>query len=211
MGEVIDKIGIMDNISMQKPLILELGCGSKKKNICAVGVDALDYPCVDLVGDVFDVLQALPAACVDGVYAYHFIEHVSDINSLMLELSRVLKPNGLVELVAPHFSNPYFYSDPTHRSFFGLYTFCYISNDSPFSREVPTYQSNLLFSVEQVDLRFKSTKPFYFRHVFKLIFGKIFNSCNYMKEFYEENFCYLFPCYEVCYKLRSGANATDSK
>jgi ubiquinone/menaquinone biosynthesis C-methylase UbiE len=127
---------------------------------------------------------------------------VDDINGLMLELFRVLKPDGRAEFVAPHFSNPYFYSDPTHRRYFGLYTFCYFSAGSPFRRTVPAYQKELSFRLERVDLLFKSARPFYVRYALKSLVGKLFNSCYYMKELYEENFCYLFPCYEIRYRLR---------
>jgi SAM-dependent methyltransferase len=202
MSKIIDKFGLIENSSHSSPLVLELGCGPRKRTAGAIGIDVLDYPGVDLVGDVYDVLRKFLAGCVDEVYAYHFIEHVDDVNKLMSELSRVLKPNGLVEFIAPHFSNPYFYSDATHRSFFGLYTFCYLSVDSPFWCKVPTYKKDLFFKLERVDLRFKSARPFFIRCVLKSLIGKIFNSCNYMKELYEENLCYLFPCYEVCYRLR---------
>lgn len=180
---------------------IELGCGNAKKNKDAIGIDMLDAPCVDIQGDVYEVLSQFPAQSVDAVYAYHFIEHVPDVPALLSELARVLKPRGVVEFVAPHFSNPYFYSDPTHRSFFGLYTFCYYASHSPFTRQIPMYGYQPDFKIASVDLIFKSTRPFYFRHGFKKILGLIFNSCNYLKEFYEEFFCYLFPCYEVKYRL----------
>lgn len=202
MREIIDKHGLLTDHTLESPLVLELGCGSNKKTPGAIGIDALDYPDVDIVGDVFDVLQRFPADCVDQVYAYHFIEHVEDLNKLMLELHRIVKPDCLIMFVAPHFSNPYFYSDPTHRRFFGLYTFCYYSSVSPFRRKVPTYQRELLFRLERVDLRFKSPPPFYIRYAVKTLVGRLFNSCIFMKELFEENFCYLFPCYEVCYRLR---------
>lgn len=184
------------------PLKLELGCGEFKKNFSSIGVDALDYPSVDLVGDIFEVLRRLPDSSVDSVYSYHFIEHINDISLLMTELSRVVKPNALVEFVAPHFSNPYFYSDPTHHNYFGLYTFSYLTKSLLFARQVPTYKNTLTFSLDKVDLRFKSAKPFHFRYGIKTIIGAIFNSCRYMQELYEENFCYLFPCYEIFYRLR---------
>ncbi|HEY0563145.1 MAG TPA: methyltransferase domain-containing protein, partial [Methylophilus sp.] len=153
-------------------------------------------------GDIYSALAKFPDASVDQVYSYHFIEHVESVNILLAELARVVKVGGHIEFVAPHFSNPYFYSDPTHRSFFGLYTFSYFSTHATLQRQVPTYQEKLWFHLEQVDLIFKSSPPFYFRHLVKRSFGLIFNSCNYMKELYEENFCYLFPCYEVRYTLR---------
>ena len=113
-----------------------------------------------------------------------------------------MKPQGKLELVVPHFSNPFFYSDPTHRRFFGLYTFSYIAKDNIFTRKVPQYGWDSMFILEDVDLHFKSSRPFYGRHGIKKLLGMVFNSCTYLKEFYEENLCYVFPCYEVRYVIR---------
>jgi len=187
---------------LNKPITIELGCGERKRHIDAIGIDAISYPGVDLVGDVFEVLKKFPSECVDEVYSYHFIEHVQDIDNLMSELSRIVKVGGIVEFVAPHFSNPYFYSDPTHRRYFGLYTFCYLANSSLFKRSVPNYNKQFQFELEKVDLHFKSSRPFYIRYGIKYVIGKIFNSCAYLKELYEENLSFLFPCYEIRYRLR---------
>lgn len=201
-----DKNGVLDRLSTLDTIIIELGCGANKRHSNAIGIDALDYPSVDIVGDIYEVLAKLPFGSVDQVFAYHFIEHVESISRLLAELARVVKVGGEIEFVAPHFSNPYFYSDPTHRSFFGLYTFSYFSIVAPLRRKVPTYQERLWFRLDHVDLIFKSSPPFFFRHAFKKLLGSIFNSCGYMKELYEENLCYLFPCYEVRYRLcRIGA------
>lgn len=197
-----DKNGLLERLDTLEPAIIELGCGANKRHLNAIGIDALDYPCVDIVGDIYAVLASFPSGCVDKVFAYHFIEHVENVSRLLAELSRVVRAGGEVEFVAPHFSNPYFYSDPTHRSFFGLYTLSYFSVDALLRRKVPTYQEQLRFRLDQVDLIFKSSPPFYARHAFKSLLGSIFNSCRYMQELYEENLCYLFPCYEVRYRLR---------
>jgi ubiquinone/menaquinone biosynthesis C-methylase UbiE len=199
---VNDKNNLIPLLSTLESLSIELGCGANKRHANAVGIDALDYPCVNIVGDIYEVLAQFPSGSVDVVYSYHFVEHVENLNRLLAELSRIVKIGGYVEVVAPHFSNPYFYSDPTHRSFFGLYTFNYFSANSTFKRKVPTYQEKLNFKLDQVDLIFKSSPPFYLRHILKKTIGSFFNSCNYMKELYEENFCYLFPCFEVKYKLK---------
>jgi SAM-dependent methyltransferase len=200
--QINDKNNLLVRLDTFETTVLELGCGSNKRHANAVGIDALDYQCVDIVGDIYEVLAQFPSGSVDKVYSYHFIEHVESVNRLLVELSRVVKVGGEVEFVAPHFSNPYFYSDPTHRSFFGLYTFSYFSINSPLQRKVPTYQERLWFKLDHVDLVFKSSPPFYIRHAFKKLIGLIFNSCSYMRELYEENLCYLFPCSEVRYKLR---------
>lgn len=199
---IVDKKNILQRVSSVSRIELELGCGNRKRHRQAIGVDMLDYPDVDIVGDIYEVLAVLPNQSVDAVYSYHFVEHVPDVSKLLSELARIVKPNGCVEFVAPHFSNPYFYSDPTHRSFFGLYTFSYYANKSPFARHVPTYGYKAEFRINKVNLVFKSTRPFIVRYGIKRLIGSIFNSCTYLKELYEENFCYLFPCYEVHYILQ---------
>ena len=202
MNKVIDKNELLVGLTTSSSLIIELGCGVKKKNPTAIGIDILDYPEVDIVGDIVEVFKKFPDSCVAHISSYHFIEHISNLDLFMSELERIIKPGGVIDFVAPHFTNPYFYSDPTHQKFFGLYTFCYMSYSSIFSRKIPTYQKDLRFTLVSVDLIFKSPKPFYGRYAFKSIIGYLFNSCNYMKELYEENFCYLFPCYEIRYQLK---------
>jgi SAM-dependent methyltransferase len=199
---IIDKNGILPRICGFKHVELELGCGNSKRNKQSIGIDMLDGPDVGIVGDIYDVLAMFPSQSVDVVSSYHFLEHIPDVPKLLSELARVVKADGCVEFVAPHFSNPYFYSDPTHRSFFGLYSFCYYASESPLKRQVPTYGHKPEFRIEKIDLIFKSSRPFFIRYGIKRLVGMLFNSCNFLKELYEENFCYFFPCYEVRYLLR---------
>lgn len=199
---IIDKRGLIERIKELPSVTLDIGCGPNKKIPGAIGIDALDYDAVDIVGDVFEVLAAIPSASVDSVHSFHFFEHIEDFPRLLGEVARVLKSGGGLEVVVPHYSNPYFYSDPTHKRFFGLYTFCYYASESLFSRKVPTYQHAIQFELIEVNLGFKSSRPFYFRHGFKKVIGAVFNSCGYMKEFYEENLSQIFPCYEIRYRLQ---------
>ena len=198
----IDKSNILSKLDSKSFIELELGCGNRKRKSTAIGIDQLDYGCVDIVGDVLTVLSQFPDQCVDVVRSFHFFEHVADVTDLLRGIERVMKEGGNLEIVVPHFSNPYYFSDLTHRSFFGLYTFDYLAANSNFSRKVPTYGKRIAFEVDGVELTFKSPRPFYGRYGIKRLIGGLFNSCNYMRELYEENFCYLFPCYEIRYRLR---------
>ena len=119
----------------------------------------------------------------------------------MLELSRVMVKNANLIVVVPHFSNPYYYSDSTHKQPFGMYTFSYYAKDSLFSRQCPTYQRKINFQIKSVKLIFKSPRPFYFRYGLKKIAQFIFNMSSYLKELYEENFCWIIPCYELRFEL----------
>jgi len=179
------------------PVKLELGCGPRKRIPGAITTDLLDYECVDIVGEVFSVLKQFPDDSVDYIYSFHFVEHVGDLALFMGEIQRILRKGGVLEVIVPHFSNPHFYSDYTHKSAFGLYTFDYFTFNSYFKRTSPTYQNKIELKLEKVDLRFGSFRPYYLRHGVRLALGKIANLCKYTQEFYEENLCYLFPCSEV--------------
>jgi len=197
----VDKASVLSRIQTMDQVILELGCGQRKRNSTAIGVDILDYDCVDIVGDIFEVLEKIPDHSVDSIYSYHFFEHIDNLELLIYHIERVLKVAGTLDVVVPHFSNPYFYSDYSHRSFFGLYTFCYLASSSLFKRQVPSYQRKIRCKLISVDLVFKAPRPFYVQFLVKKILERIVNISNYTKELYEGNFCYIFPCYEINYKL----------
>ncbi len=70
----------------------------------------------------------------------------------MAELHRVTRSGGRIEVIVPHFSNPYGYSDPTHVRFFGAYSFYYFCDaaDQP-PRAVPAFYVPQRFTVEKVE------------------------------------------------------------
>lgn len=199
---VIDKSGKLAALSSGKQtVVLELGCGAHKKHHEAIGIDAIDYDGVDIVGDVHDVLSRIPEKSVSAVYSYHFFEHVEDIERLMEGLAHVLKPEGRLVIAVPHFSNPYYYSDYTHKRPFGLYSLSYLSEDNLFARKVPHYSKRIFYQLTAVNLYFKSPRPFYIRWALKRMVQMLVNINRFTLEFYEENLCYLIPCYEVKYEL----------
>ncbi|WP_092202466.1 methyltransferase domain-containing protein [Blastococcus tunisiensis] len=186
----------------RRPLHLELGCGSTKQQAEAVGIDIMQLPGVDVVADAVEVLRSLPDASVSSIYSEHFMEHIDDPLALLREAARVLKPNGDFRAVIPHFSNPAFYSDPTHRSFFGLYTFSYWVQSSGFRRGVPQYVDPVPLDLISARHVFKSSRPFYVRHALKKLAGAWVNRSRWTQEFYEEHLCWVMPCYEIDFLLR---------
>jgi ubiquinone/menaquinone biosynthesis C-methylase UbiE len=184
---------------------LDLGCGQRKRSSDYIGVDVIEAPGVDLVGDVYEHLDRLPDAWVTEVFSSHFLEHLEAPQRLLEAVARVLEPGGRFEIIVPHFSNPYFYSDWTHRRSFGLYSLSYVVGGDRFKRTVPTYGVSLPFEIETIRLSFKSPRPFYGRYAIKRAIGLVVNSSPAMQEFYEENLCWLVPCYEIQYVLRRVA------
>ena len=199
MSGIVDKRGRLATLSSGGPIVLELGCGERKRRAEAIGIDAIDYDSVDVVGDIFDVLAAIPDEAVDEIYSSHFVEHLPDLERLVRELRRVLKVGGRVLTIAPHFSNPYFYSDYTHRAMFGLYTFSYLATDRIYTRRVPHYVKDSGFELLGARLVFKAPRPFYLRHAWRKLVQIVVNSSVVMQECYEGGWCFLLPCYEVEY------------
>lgn len=195
MTAKIAKLDMQDKASRGEAIKLDLGCGSTKR-AGFIGVDGKNLPGVDIVVDLEEGLSFLPDECVDTIYSSHFFEHVENLELLMGECFRVLKREGRMEVRVPHFSNPYFYSDYTHRRFFGLYTFHYFAaTENQLVRKVPNFYTDVRFRVLSQRLIFFS--PFPSRNRWKQRLGRIFNRNAYWQELYEENFCYLFPCYEL--------------
>ena len=192
---MLDKKNILQKIKEGDKIILDLGCGHLKKQPNWIGIDILDAEGVDIVGDIYEVIKAFPDNSVDEVHAYHFFEHIPDVPVLLIELRRVLKRPGFIEVVVPHFSNAYFYSDYTHKSFFGLYSFSYMVNDNLLKRKVPNYNLTTGLQLESVFLYFKS--PFLINRPFRRLWQLIFNANTFMKEWYEDSWSSNFPCYEV--------------
>ena len=197
----IDKRNILSSFKIGE-LVLELGCGNQKKHQTAIGIDSRDFACVDIVGEIFDVLADLPDCSVSAIYAYHFIEHVDDLSSLLTELVRVCCIDGTIELSVPHFSNPFFYSDPTHKKTFGLYTLAYFFESELFRRPIPDYSRIPAASLISVDLVFKSYRPNYIRHTLKFFFSCIVNLNSWTQELYEEMGSGVFSCYEINYLVK---------
>jgi hypothetical protein len=194
MTEVLDKHDVLRHITGAK---LDLGCGARKRAPEYIGVDVIDHDDVDVVGDVFDVLHRIPTSSVAFVFSSHFMEHVERIDLLIQEIGRVLIADGRLETIVPHFSNPYYYSDVTHRTSFGLYSMSYFVDRSPFKRQVPLYAHPPLFHLDEVDLIFKAPRPFYARYALSRAIQPIANLSRATQEFYEGIVASWLPCYEL--------------
>lgn len=148
-----------------------------------------------------EVLGSLDDESVAEVFSSHLFEHVDDLDGLMRELGRVLAVGGRLHVVVPHFSNAYFYSDPTHRRPFGLYTFSYYAEDALLRRRVPTYDHEVRLRLESARLHFRSSTEFRTRYRIKEGLGRLVNASGWLQEFYEENLYGILPCYELEFEL----------
>ncbi len=193
---------VINKINNDKNSILELGCGKKKKNSNYISIDILDSPEVDIRGDVFEILSQINDGVIDEIHSSHFIEHIDDLELLLRECSRVLRKGGKFYARVPHHSNPYFYSDYTHKRFFGLYTMQYFCKSKYFHRIVPNYDIDFQLSISEIKILFGAERPFYLKYIIGKFYNKFFNCSVLMKEYYETNLSKIFPCTELDIELQ---------
>lgn len=182
------------------PIVLELGCGPVRSIPEAFTLDRLPLPTVDFVCDLNQGLPFLPDNSVERIHSSHFLEHVENLEHLISECFRVLKPKGTFTGVVPHFSNPCYYSDYTHKHYFGLYTFSYFSKTDFFSWPGDKTYNSIDFEILRIEYRFKS--PIRWIRWIKQIFEKWVNRKRNRQEFYEGNLSGILHAAELHFELR---------
>lgn len=211
INKIANRESLIEHLNGRAEVKLELGCGNIKRFPDSIGIDLLVTDAVDIVGDAIEVLTLFPDSSVDSVHSNHFLEHVGNPDKLLFEVARILKHGGTANFVVPHFSNPFFYSDPTHLHCFGIYTFAYYTEAKCFRRTVPSYARVDGLTLMSVDLSFKSYRPNYIRYAIKKCLEKIVNLNFWTKEFYEELLCWILPCYEISVSITKTTNSHPLK
>jgi len=188
-------------IERAEGLRLNLGCG-RRSRVGFFGIDCLPLPTADIVADLNEPLRELPDNCVSEVYSRHTLEHVRNFLPLMAELHRVTRPGSRIEIIVPHFSNPYGYSDPTHVRQFGLYTFFYFADeeDQP-QRKVPSFYLPERFTVEALEIRL--LKRSRLGRPVSSGLEWIINRGMGLLDWYERAACWTFPAESIRYVLRT--------
>lgn len=189
-----------DDVQSGRTLRLELGSGGFVRD-GFYGVDAMDLPGVAIQADLNCPLSLLPDESVDELVSHHCFEHVSNFLGLMRELHRVMRPGARMTVVVPHFSNPYYYSDPTHLRFFGLYSMYYFVSEEkqPGARKVPSFYTDFRFLVDSIEIRLMP------RSIFSRIrwpfLGSLINRGLAWADWYERRLCWTIPANTIEYVL----------
>ena len=110
-----DKVRIIEKYHSKKGTLLDLGAGTGdflvKAEKCGwntIGVEPslkarniAENKGVKFINDT----KSLEDASLDVVTMWHVLEHVPDIQYYILELKRILKPNGLIIIAVPNFKS----------------------------------------------------------------------------------------------------------
>jgi len=181
--------------------ILDLGCGNAKTP-GAIGVDCRPHTHADLIYDLDVYPWPLADDQFDRIICNHIVEHVADFVRFVEEVHRVAKPGARVEIVTPHFSNRFGYTDPTHRRYLSLFAFDYFISPPPFR---PSWISRAFETQSPVadfysTARFEKTRAWLrFARPFRLI--GIQWLANRFPYFYEAYLAFIFPARDLYFTL----------
>ena len=106
--------------------VLDVGCGLNKYPN-AIGIDYNPRTAADVIHDLGRMPYPFPDNEFDEIISRHVVEHIPDVMLFVSELHRITKPGGRIRFVTPHYSNPDWPGDPTHRNHFNSYSFQYFT------------------------------------------------------------------------------------
>ena len=189
------------DIDLGVPLRIELGSGgAPRKGFYAL--DLRELPGVDGLADLNEPLSLLPDDSVEHVYSRHVLEHVAELDVVLGEMRRITRRDGLVEIIVPHHTNPYGYSDPTHVRFFGLYTMHYYVEPEKqgLKRLLPAFYSDIRFEVDSIEIDFyRETRA---DRIIAPMMKRFVNLSLATQDFYERRLAPFYHAWQITYRLR---------
>ena len=119
----------------------------------------------------------------------------------MNEIHRITTAGATIEIIVPHFSNVYAFSDPTHVRLFGLYSMYHFVSPKyqPQTRHVPDFYTDVRFRVKSLTIQFYRSSTF--DKLLAPILFKIVNYNTYTQEFYERRLSHFFHAWQIRYLL----------
>ena len=131
-------------------MVLDIGCGKRKIEPDAVGIDISRDSAADHIWDLDRYPWPLPDGAFHRIHMSHVIEHLEDPMRAMAEVWRVADDAADVFIATPHFSSHNSYTDPTHRRHLAAASFQYFTG-----KDFPTFAGSACrFDVVSVELTF---------------------------------------------------------
>ena len=170
-------------------MVLDVGCGTRKIEPDAIGIDAYPRSAADVIWDLDEFPWPLDSGKFDRIHMSHIIEHVRDVNRTMAEIHRVARDGADVFVVTPHYSSHNSYTDPTHVRHMAARSFRYFTGE-----DFATFGgSKVKFSIENLELTFG--KNFVLDGIGRWLAGR-------NMEWYERHAAWIFPAQDIRCQLK---------
>ena len=128
---------------------LDLGCSFHKRD-GFVGIDILKSDGIDVQTDA--CFLPFKENSFDEIYSSYALEHIQDNLKVLEEIWRVCKDGAIVRLILPHFSNPAFSDDLTHKHRYSTRTFEHYDQELHEITGHPNYLPGINLKVKQARL-----------------------------------------------------------
>ena len=171
-------------------MVLDIGCGSRKIEPDAVGIDVSPDSAADHVWNLDCYPWPLEESRFSRIHMSHVIEHLEDPMRAMAEVWRVACDGADVFVTTPHFSSHNSYVDPTHRRHLAASTFEYFTG-----KDFPTFAgSPFRFDIVAVELTFGGN--FVLDNLGRFLAGR-------SQKWYERHAAWIFPALDIRAHLRA--------
>ena len=118
--------------------VLEIGSGyARTPGVFTIDINPAVAP--DILHDLDSFPWPIEDSSFDAVIMFSVIEHLGYPVRAIEECHRVLKPNGKIYLLTPHFSDSGSFIDPTHKWHFSARSFDYFVSGTSFQKEYGFY------------------------------------------------------------------------
>ena len=165
-------------------MVLDVGCGTRKAEPGAIGIDVSPRSGAEIVWDLDDIPWPLETGTFERVHMSHILEHVRDAGRTMAEVHRVSRPGADVFVTTPHFSSHNSYTDPTHVRHMAARSFQYFTGEDFASFT----GSEVRFEIQSVELTFG--KNFLLDGIGRWLAGRNL-------EWYERHAAWIFPAQDI--------------
>jgi SAM-dependent methyltransferase len=175
--------------------MLDIGCG-KNKTAGAIGMDVNPRTAADVIYDLNHRPYPFVDDWFDEIICRHVIEHVREPLAVMSELHRITRAGGVIKIVAPHWTNPDFATDLTHRNHLNSYSF----NNLTVGREVFAFYTDARFRQRMVYVTLLNLwKPFGLEFLVNL--DNRYPRMRFLRKFWEQYLNAIVRGKEIQYEL----------
>jgi SAM-dependent methyltransferase len=171
-------------------MVLDVGCGKRKIEPEAIGVDVSPDSAADRIWNLDRYPWPLESGRFDRIYLSHIIEHLDDPMHAMAEVYRVATDGADVFVTTPHYSSHNSYVDPTHTRHLAAASFDYFTGKDFPTFAGPPYR----FDIVSVELTFGGN--FVLDNLGRVLARR------WMK-WYERHAAWIFPALDIRCHLRA--------
>lgn len=170
-------------------MILSVGCGERSPQEGIVRLDISPAVKPDIVWDLNNYPYPLKDSFFDEIECLDVIEHVQDIPKTLEQFHRILKANGVLKIITPHFSCANAYIDPTHRYHLSYFSFDYFCPGHKLA-----YYSSSQYRIKYRHLQFQGGR--FARSIVSRLANKFPQS-------YEQRWSWIFPAWFIHIELEA--------